>query len=115
MVSLLNPTVGLSHLPIATFFCGFHFVRLNKKTTFLVSFSNFQTLKKTVVIGSRDQVLRFKSCLSTQRRIQDLSEGQAQSQDSSVNTTSDVIAKRSLEGEALAFLGGPGACSPGKF
>ena len=43
---------------------------------------------------------------SEQWRIQDLSEGQAQSQDSSVNTTSDVIAKRSLEGEALAFLGG---------
>ena len=43
-----------------------------------------------------------------QWRIQALSEGQAQSQDSSMNRTGDVIAKRSLEGEALAFLGGPG-------
>ena len=50
-----------------------------------------------------------------QWRIQDLSEGQAQSQDSSVNTTSDVIAKRSLEGEALAFLGGSGGMLPRKI
>ena len=51
----------------------------------------------------------------TQWRIQDLSEGQAQSQDSGANMTSDVVAKRSHKGEALALLGGPGACSPGKF
>ena len=46
-----------------------------------------------------------------------MSEGQAQSQESSVNTTSDVIAKRSLEGEALAFLGGsgPGHAPPENF
>ena len=50
-----------------------------------------------------------------QWRIQDLSEGQAQSQDWSVNTTSDVIAKRSLEGEALAFLGGSGGMLPRKI
>ena len=41
-------------------------------------------------------------------------EGQAQSQDSSVNTTSDVITKRSLEGQALAFLGGSGGMLPRK-
>ena len=50
-----------------------------------------------------------------QWRIQDLSEGQAQSQDWTVNTTSDVIAKRSLEGEALAFLGGSGGMLPRKI
>ena len=50
-----------------------------------------------------------------QWRIQDLSEGQAQSQDSSVKTTSDVIAKRSFEGEALAFLGGSGGMLPRKI
>ena len=44
-----------------------------------------------------------------------MSEGQAQSQDSSVNTTSDVIAKRSLEGEPLAFLGGSGGMLPRKI
>ena len=48
---------------------------------------------------------------SNQWRIQDLSEGQAQSQD----TTSDVIAKRSREGEALAFLGGSGGMLPRKI
>ena len=33
----------------------------------------------------------------------------------SVNTTSDVIAKRSLEGEALAFPGGSGGMLPRKI
>ena len=41
-----------------------------------------------------------------------MSEGQAQSQESNVNTTSDVIAKQSLEGEALAFLAGSGGMLP---
>ena len=50
-----------------------------------------------------------------QWRIQDLREGQAQSQDSRANMTSDVIAKRSLEGEALAFLGGCGGMLPRKI
>ena len=42
------------------FFLGFHFLKLNKKTSF-VSFWKFQTLKATVVMGSRDQVLHFQS------------------------------------------------------
>ena len=32
-----------------------------------------------------------------------------------MNTTSDVIAKQSLEGEALAFLGGSGGMLPRKI
>ena len=50
-----------------------------------------------------------------QWRIQDLSEGQAQSQDSRANMTSDVIAKRSFEGEALALLGGSEGMLPRKI
>ena len=44
-------------------FWGISLPKTEQKTTFLDSFSNFQTLKATVVVGSRDQVLRFQSCL----------------------------------------------------
>ena len=50
-----------------------------------------------------------------QWRIQELSEGQAQLQDSGAKMTSDVIAKRSLEDEALALLGGFGGMLPRKI
>ena len=65
--------------------------------------------------GAGDTQRWHHAVIELQWRIQDLSEGQAQSQDSSVKTTSDVIAKRSLEGEALAFLGGSGGMLPRKI
>ena len=46
-------------------FLGIALPKTEQKDHFLVSFSKFQTLKATVVVGSRDQVLRFQSCLIT--------------------------------------------------
>ena len=53
-------------------------------------------------------ITNFSCC--HQWRTQDLSEGQAQSQESSVNTTSDACDR-----EALAFLGGSGGMLPRKI
>ena len=81
-------------------------------------FSHNRNLRNTVVQQNHTKPLQHPKLWSgviKQWRIQDLSEGQAQSQDWNVNTTSDVIAKRSLEGEALAFLGGSGGMLPRKI
>ena len=64
VICLLNPTVALPHLPIATFLCV-SLPKTEQKENFSCQFSKFQTLKTTIVIGSRDQALRSKSCLIT--------------------------------------------------
>ena len=52
-----------SSFTLCNIFWGILLPKTEQKDHFFVSFSNFQTLKPTVVMGSRDQVLRFNLVL----------------------------------------------------
>ena len=85
--------------------------KLHSHLSFSVSF----VYRLCIIWPTHTSLSIVRRSITLQWRIQDVSEGQAQSQDWNVNTTSDVIAKRSLEGEALAFLGGSGGMLPRKI
>ena len=65
--SVCNPSSDpfvKSHRSLSSFtpcnnFLGISLPKTEQKTTFLVSFSKFQTLKAAGVMGSRDQILHF--------------------------------------------------------